>query len=109
MPHIRLRGLNSEQISNLNTQLVKELSKITESPEDHFTVEHIQTNFFNDGKVSKGWPFVEVLWFARDQKIQDECAKAITNRIKGIVPDKDVTVIFVELSKTGYYENGEHF
>lgn len=109
MPHIRLRGLSSEQITNLNVPLIKELSAITESPENHFTFEHVQTNFFVEGKLSKGEPFIEVLWFARDQQVQDACAKVITNKIKMLTPDKDVTVIFIELSKISYYENGEHF
>lgn len=109
MPHIRLRGLSSGRVPDLNVSLIKELSKAVGSPVDHFTFEHVQTNYFVDGKPVEGEPFVEVLWFARDQQTQDACAKMITSTIKTLIPDKDITIIFIELTKTGYYENGEHF
>lgn len=109
MPHIRLRGLSTENVIQLNVPLVKELSQIIGTPEEHFTFEHVQTNFFEQGKVTKGYPYIEMLWFFRNQEIQDACAKIITSRVKGLIPDQDVAVVFTELSKTGYYENGKHF
>jgi hypothetical protein len=109
MPHIRLRGLNSDHVSKLNPALVKELSQIVGSPEDHFTFEHVKTDFYAQGKLVSGTPFVEVHWFPRDKNIQDACAKAITDKIKNLDPDLDVTVVFLELTPTRYYENGKHF
>jgi hypothetical protein len=109
MPHIRLRGLTSDHAQKLNAPLVKELSQIIGSPEDHFTMELVPTNFFVRGKQTSGSPFAEVLWFARDSEIQKACAESITKKIKNLTPDQDVVVVFLELSKANYYENGEHF
>jgi hypothetical protein len=109
LPHIRLRGLDSQTVEKLSSTLVPNLSKIVGSPQDHFTFELVETQFFSAGKVVAGNPFVEVLWFPRSQEIQDACAKVITESLRRLVSDLDITIIFVELSKNGYYENGNHF
>lgn len=109
MPHIRLRGLASDHVQKINTSLVKELSKIIGSLEDHFTFEYVSTQFFAAGKIVSGNPFIEVLWFPRPKEIQDACSKIITDKVKALVPNEDVTVLFIEVSRTGYYENGKQF
>lgn len=109
MPHIRLRGLSVDHTQKINAPLVKELSEIIGSPEDHFTFELVKTEFFVQGKVVSGNPFVEVLWFPRDQKIKDGCAKVITEKIKALGPEQDITIVFIEVSKKDYYENGKQF
>lgn len=109
MPHLRIRSLDSDQVAKLSTSLVAELAEITGAPADNFTLELVQTQFFQGGEVVASFPFVEVLWFQRPQAMQDACAVLITKRVKDVVPEQDVVVVFTELAKDGYYENGKHF
>jgi hypothetical protein len=55
------------------------------------------------------YPFIEVLWFARSSEIQDHSAKIITEAVKQVTASTDVVVVFFELAKNSYYENGAHF
>lgn len=75
-------------------------------PIDHFTVEHITSTF-----VYNSYPFIEVLWFHRGQEKQDEIAKVITSSVREMTenPDSDVAVVFQELQKQNYYDNGVHY
>jgi hypothetical protein len=76
---------------------------------DNFTFERVETVYYSEGRVVDSFPFVEVLWFARSQAIQDQCAQIITERVKALVPSLDVVVVFMVLPKESYYENGLHF
>jgi hypothetical protein len=109
MPHIRIRALSAENVQQLSALLPEELAPIMNTSTDNFTFECIPTQFFKEGKPAAGYPFVEVLWFARDQKIQDACAQVITRKIQTLTTASDIAVIFVVLPQNSYYENGEHF
>ncbi len=109
MPHLRVRSLTPDQVAKLSTSLVSDLAEITGAPVDNFTMELVSTQFFQEGKVVTSFPFVEVFWFERPQAMQDACAALITKRVKDVVPEQDVVVVFTELAKDGYYENGKHF
>lgn len=76
---------------------------------DNFTFELVQTQFFSAGAATESYPFIEVLWFARSQKVQDECAGIITRQLKQLGHYDDVVVVFQVLPKESYYENGVHF
>lgn len=108
MPHLRIRGMKSHEIKDISKEMVDELQNIIGCPRDYFTLEYIPSIFILDGEESEGYPFVEVLWFDRGQEVQDKVAKAITDRIKKLEYE-DVCVIFFNLAKDKYYENGEHF
>lgn len=109
MPHLRFRGLTGPVVSLLSKELAGPLSEAVGSPQDHFTYEVIQTQYFFDGEYVGGSPFVEILWFAREQSIQNQVTEIITTQIKSLTPELDVVVVFTNLSKQSYYENGEHF
>lgn len=108
MPHIRFRALQSEHVSTLSKNLVKELASIIKTSEDNFTFELVQTQFFIQGQATSGYPFVEVLWFERTPEIQQQVANLITENIKKLI-DTDVAVVFQPLLQKNYFENGQHF
>ncbi|WP_253715995.1 DUF1904 domain-containing protein [Bdellovibrio bacteriovorus] len=109
MPHIRMRALKKEHVQNLSEILVKDLAKTIGTAEDNFTFEWIGSEFFSGGKATPSYPFVEVLWFARSQEVQDQTAALITQKVKTETQAQDVVVVFQTLDKAAYYENGEHF
>lgn len=108
MPHIRVRGMELEQLKKVSKEMIDDLQSIIECPRDYFTLEYIHSTFIFDGEVSKGYPFIEVLWFDRGQEVQDRAASSITDRVKKFGYE-DVCVIFTDLPKHKYYENGQHF
>ncbi|WP_423840196.1 DUF1904 domain-containing protein [Vibrio mytili] len=110
MPHFRFRAVEPQTVQALSAPLTDTLQPLMECPREDFTFEYIYTTFFSEGEVSSAYPFVEVLWFDRGQKVQDEVAQVITKQIRGIVgEDVDVAVIFSALSPNSYYDNGEHY
>lgn len=109
MPHVRIRALDQDQVAKLSSSLISDLAQITGSPADNFTLELVQTQFFQGGVSVTSFPFVEVLWFERPQAMQDACATMITQRLKEVSSAEDVVVVFTKLAKDSYYENGMHF
>ncbi len=109
MPHIRMRAVKKEHVQDLSASLAKELAPAMKTAIDNFTFELVQTQFFSSGQETVSYPFVEVLWFARSQEVQDECASIITRQIKKIGRYEDVVVVFQVLLQESYYENGIHF
>lgn len=109
MPHIRMRAVAAEHVATLSSNLAQELSQIIQTPVDNFSFELIETRFFENGQPTKSYPFIEVLWFPRSQEVQDASAKFITTKVRELVPDSDVVVVFTVLNPTAYYENGKHF
>jgi len=108
MPHLRIRGMKKDEIVKISTELLDELVRVIEVPRDHFTIEYIESTFIFDGQENENmYPFVEVLWFKRQDKMQ-EVANIITTFIKPFEYD-DVTVYFTDLIPEHYFENGKHF
>lgn len=109
MPHIRMRAVSNECVQKLSATLPQELAEVMNTSPDNFTFECIPTTFYAEGKPTASYPFVEVLWFARSQEIQDASAKVITNQVKAVSSAADVVVVFLPLNQTSYYENEVHF
>lgn len=109
MPHIRCRALTMEQVEKLSATLPKMLAPVIQTPEDNFTVERIETLFFQGGQTTQSFPFVEVHWFPRTQEVQNETALHITKEVRRITGAEDIVVVFQKLEKSAYYENGQHF
>ncbi len=109
MPHLRFRGVEKEKVKEISRVLVDQLAEIVGCPRDWFTLECIDTEFIFDGEESRGYPFVEVLWFDRGQEAKNRAATAVTHAIKSKYPTEDTCVIFTNLNEKDYYENGNHF
>ena len=109
MPHVRFRAVKKEDVQKLSQTLPSALAPVMSTAPDNFTFELVQTQFFSAGAPTESYPFVEVLWFARSQQVQDESAGIITQQLKQISPYEDVIVVFQVLPSQAYYENGTHF
>ncbi|MBY6199509.1 DUF1904 domain-containing protein [Vibrio hangzhouensis] len=110
MPHLRFRAINPEMVKTLSQPLVDQLQPLMDCPREDFTIEHISSSFFFDGRQSSAYPFVEVLWFDRGQEVKDKVAGAITDQVRGALgEDYEVAVVFLPLNACDYYDNGEHY
>lgn len=109
MPHIRMRSMKNANVAKLSATMVKDLAAIINTSEDNFTFEAVSSAFFSSGKETPSYPFIEVLWFSRPQEVQDRCASYICDTVKDLTNEPDVVVVFLDLNKTAYYENGKHF
>ncbi len=109
MPHLRLRAVQPEHVELLSNTLPAALAPLMETSADNFSFELIGTQYFENGKASSSYPFIEVFWFARTQDVQDRSAIVITDMVKKLMPSLDVVVVFQEYKKSAYYENGSHF
>lgn len=109
MPHLRIRGLSEKSVQQLSLELPPVLSKLLQTPEDHFTVERVSTQFFCQGKASEGAPMIEVFWFDRGQDMKDQCAQVLTEKLQSVSKSDSLVVIFFAIPKNSYFENGRHF
>lgn len=109
MPHIRLRSVDAKQVQALSQSLPKLLAQAMETTPDNFTFELIGTQYFQEGKAFASYPFVEVLWFARNKAVRELSAKIITDQVKALSGAQDIAVIFIPIEKHDYFENGKSF
>ena len=110
MPHVRIRGVQKNQIMMISSELVDSLSELVGCPRDHFTVEHVPSTFIINGKEDAGYPFIEMHWFDRGPEVQDKVAASMTQLIRRVSDQAaDIAVVFHKLVERDYYENGEHF
>ena len=98
-----------ETVKKISTSLVDGLTNIIECDRSWFTVEFIESTFISDGKISNGYPFIEILWFNRGQDVKDKVAKFTTSLLEKDSNYPAITVIFTDLKGEDYYENAEHF
>ena len=110
MPHLRFRGIERDPVARLSGSLIQKLSALTGAPAAHFTIERVPTEFIIAGETVAGYPFVELMWFDRGQEVQDAAARLITQAVKAeLGADQDVAVVVLPLTRSAYYDNGQHY
>jgi hypothetical protein len=110
MPHLRVRGLSFEILESVGDLLVESLAEMTNTPNSHFTLEFQAITYLAVGGASPAYPFFEILWFDRGEETKRKIAAFIDELVRPLIPvGQDVTVLFYDLDKSHYYENGEHF
>ncbi|MCB9643803.1 MAG: DUF1904 family protein [Myxococcales bacterium] len=110
MPHLRVRGVDQELIRQLSHAILDQMVEIVQAPRDWFTIEAIHSTYFFDGQEKSPGALMELLWFDRGQDVKDRLATAITEIFKPHIPEgQDITLIFRDLRKNDYFENGEHY
>lgn len=112
MPHLRIRALSETAVKALSVTLPQELSKVLNTPVDNFTVEKIATTFYRGGTEisdSEADPMVEFLWFERGPEAREAAAKKVTELVKPHTKSEYIAVVFTNIPKDNYFENGKHF
>jgi phenylpyruvate tautomerase PptA (4-oxalocrotonate tautomerase family) len=101
--------MEREEILTLSQPLLDFLVDLIEVPRDHFTLEFVNTSFIRDGHSDPmAYPFIEVLWFPREEEKKKIIAEHLTTTFKKL-GYPTVTVYFTDLDPEQYYENGDHF
>lgn len=108
MPHLRFRSVHTDTVRIISAQ-AQELARVVQTSADNFTFELISTQFFEAGTDIRSYPFVEVLWFPRTQELKQKTADFLTEQIKKAEGAVDVCVVFTEIQKDDYFENGKSF
>jgi hypothetical protein len=105
MPHLLIRGIPVDQIRMISPLLVAELAAICECPADHVLLECLNTTAVFDGEIISSYPFVEVNWFDRGEKVRDQAAECIDRHVRsqGI---SEAEVAFRIYEADSYYANG---
>ncbi len=111
MPRLVFKNIEIEDVKKFSLETGVELSRIIGCPQDWITFEHIENTVFSGERdITKQSLYVEISWFKRKQEIQDRLAAeihgALDRQFKGA---REITIIFYELAKENYYENGEHY
>lgn len=110
MPHIRVRGLAFEELETISAPLIEKLSDITSTPADHFTLEYQTVTYLAVAGASPAYPFFEVLWFDRGDEMKAQVANMITEQVKPLIAtNQDICVLFHDIAKENYFENGVRF
>lgn len=115
MPNFRFSGIDIPRIKELSKELTESLSKALDCPTDWITFSvgsFGDGNIFCNGEILKNEVFVHVEWFDRGEIVKDSVAKIITDGVLStkefkFAEIKNVTVIFRNIPKEDYYENGE--
>lgn len=109
MPHLRFRGVSVSDLKTISTSLLDMLETLFESPRDWFTLEHQSGTFVFDGEVTQGETIVEVLSFDRGADAKKQTAVLLTELLKPYAVDGEVAVIFYDLERQNYFDNGESY
>ncbi|MGL5012687.1 MAG: DUF1904 family protein [Bacteroidales bacterium] len=108
MPTLRFHGVCPEKMGANSAVIIKEISQIYKVPEDHVTIEVVQSRFFDSNGESSSYPLVEILAFKRPIKLEDQVAKTVHNYLLSIGYDES-ELYFLYVEGRHYYGNGEHF
>lgn len=82
MPTLKFHGVDIKKVCSLSKVLISELATTFNVPEDHLSFEIIESTFIMNGEIIESYPVVEVMAFKRDDKVLDNAALIITNRLK---------------------------
>ncbi len=106
MPHLIIRNLKKDEFTSKVEKLSKELTATIGCPEDWITINFIDNSITyvagTDETINN--IFVDVRWFPRADEMKANVAKIINDTFAS--EGRDVIVIFENLIKENYFENG---
>jgi hypothetical protein len=109
MPHLKFKGVAEQTVSTLSQSLLQDLAQALETTVDNFTFEYQPSTFYKNSIKSPVPPYVEVHLFNRAAQALHKTANLISSSIKSLENHDYVTVVFVEIPKSHYFEDGTHF
>lgn len=117
MPNIKICHLESKIVKRLSLNHTQALANIIDCPLDWLTfcAHTVENNtLFCDGKPVHDTVFAYVEWFDRGNEIKQKIATYLTEAILALNDTEKnkiayVNVIFVDLKKSNFFENGTSF
>lgn len=108
MPTLRFHAVTMERLFPVSNSLLNDLMSIYKVPVDHINLEIIESKFIVEGKLTEGFPVVEISAFQRPYAMEDAVARSVSaHLVKAGYPESEV--YFLHLSARSYYGNGSHF
>ncbi len=105
MPYVRIRSVAPELLRSHSRALVDRLADALGCDRSWFTLELAPAAFFADGEESSIPPYVEVLAFERPPEQKRRVAAIIADELRG--GGGPVTVVFRDIARGDYFEDGE--
>lgn len=99
MPQLIFKGVEIDKLRSIKNEIVEELSKISNTPKDYFTVEVVDSLFLQDEEM---YPLIEIKQYKREKEIEKSMANIIANKIKSI-GYKECEVYFIHIENENYY------
>lgn len=117
MPNIKISHLETKYVKRLSQQHTEQLANLIECPLDWLTfcVQSVENvSLFCEGKPIHDTVSVHVEWFDRGQDIKQKVATYLTKAILSLNETEKhqieyVNIIFVDLKKSDFFENGTSF
>ncbi len=109
MPNIKVSGVAVNHVQALSKELSIGLSKTIDCPEDWITFMYGNECVFSSGEVLQDTIFVYVDWFDRGQEVKDRVAIILSDALMQLEKIVTVNVIFNDMKKTDFFENGNHY
>jgi hypothetical protein len=106
LPHLLIRGVESDRLMTISEALVAELADICACPPDYILLECLHTTAVFAGKCVASYPFVEVNWFDRGADVRDRTAACIDRYIRSL-GFEEMEVAFRHYTPDAYYTNGK--
>ncbi|GAA0181727.1 DUF1904 domain-containing protein [Clostridium sediminicola] len=108
MPQITFKGIKTDELCSISKELKDNLEKIIGCERKHIKFDIINSLDVDNGTVIESFPRAQMLWFPRDQKMQDTVAKEITEQLYNI-GYKHIQVTFNVFKPENFYENAKHY
>lgn len=102
MPQLIFKGMKVTDVQQLSQDIISDLARITETPEDHFLIECPNHYYFDHGKLATGYPIVEVIQYDRGKEIESQMANIIGSAIKKL-SYLECEVYFTHIPTENYY------
>lgn len=115
MPNIKTTGFMTAEVQMLSKMATEELAKAIDCPADWITFIAETTDrdvIFCNGDVVRDTIFMQVEWFDRGQEVKTLVAKILSDctvKLREDVQTDYVDILFIDMEKMNYYENGSHF
>lgn len=106
MPQLIFKGVQEDDIKKISRDLVADLSRLSDTPKDYFTLECVKNTFIFNGENFNMYPLVEVKWFDRGDECKSLMATCITDHLKKCQYN-EIEVYFTPIATCDYFENGQ--
>lgn len=106
MPQLTIKGIDTKTIKSYYKQIMEIISKVAQ-----VNIKYVKIDLVTSELLGEENSFIklEMLWLkGRDQQVQDDTAKALTDffKSKGY---EFVQITFNNMEKTDFYENANHY
>lgn len=105
MPQIIFKGVTENTMKMLSGQMIPQLAKIIECPEDWITLELCPSIFFDKNGVTRHYPIVQVWWYNRPIEVEKEVTRLLSSMLLQ-AGYTTVQLSFHNFEEEHYYEIG---